>query len=74
MFLRNSGVSYDLAILDRHVLDYMVALSIQSELEPFKSNLAQYCRYEERLRSYANKIGFPVGLLGLGNLDCHARG
>jgi N-glycosylase/DNA lyase len=63
MFLRNSGVSYDLAILDRHVLNYMAALSIQNELKPFRSGLAQYCRYEVRLRSYANEIGFPVGLL-----------
>jgi N-glycosylase/DNA lyase len=63
MFLRNCGVSYDLAILDRHVLNYMAALSIQNELKPFRSGLAQYCRYEVRLRSYANEMGFPVGLL-----------
>jgi N-glycosylase/DNA lyase len=63
MFLRNSGVSYDLAILDRHVLDYMTSLSIQKELKPFRSNLVQYCRYEARLRLYANEMGFPVGLL-----------
>jgi N-glycosylase/DNA lyase len=63
MFLRNCGVSYDLAILDRHVLNYMVALSIHKELKQFNSGLAQYCKYEVRLRSYANEIGFPVGVL-----------
>lgn len=63
MFLRNAGVSYNLAILDRHVLNYMAALGIYSGASLSISGLAQYRRHEAVLRDHADDIGCPVGLL-----------
>lgn len=63
MFLRNAGVSYDLAILDRHVLNYMTALGIYNGTNLTISKLAQYHRSEAVLREHSNNLNCPVGLL-----------
>lgn len=63
MFLRNVGVSYELAILDRHVLNYMSKLGIYSGPNLFISGLAQYRRHETVLREHAHALNFPVGIL-----------
>jgi N-glycosylase/DNA lyase len=63
MFLRNTGISYDLAILDRHVLSYMSALGLYHGLAPRISQLAQYRRHEEALRSHAQTMGYQVGMM-----------
>jgi len=63
MFLRNCGVTYDLAILDRHVLNYMSAQGIYSGAQASISGLSQYGRHEERLRDHAREMDCPVGLL-----------
>lgn len=63
MFLRNAGVSYDLAILDRHVLNYMSKLGIYSGNKHFISGLAQYRRHEIVLREHAQELDCQVGLL-----------
>lgn len=63
MFLRNTGVTYDLAILDRHVLNYMTKLGMYSDDKYSISGLAQYLRYEETLIKHAEELDCPVGLL-----------
>lgn len=63
MFLRNVGLSYDLAILDRHVLSYMAALGIYSEPTFSIVGLTQYRKHEAVLRGYAQELDCPVGLL-----------
>lgn len=63
MFLRNTGVSYDLAILDRHVLNYMSKLGIYSGTNLFISGLAKYRQHEHVLREHAKKLDCQVGLL-----------
>ncbi|WP_312341279.1 8-oxoguanine DNA glycosylase [Stutzerimonas nitrititolerans] len=63
MFLRNCGVTYDLAILDRHVLNYMSTQGIYSGTHVSISGLNQYGRYEDRLRDHAREMDCPVGLL-----------
>ncbi|PKH25629.1 DNA lyase [Pseudomonas fluorescens] len=63
MFLRNCGVTYDLAILDRHVLNYMSAQGICSGKQVSIAGLNQYGRYEKRLRDHAQQMDCPVGLL-----------
>lgn len=63
MFLRNCGATYDLAILDRHVLDYMSALGIYSGSQSSISGLNQYGRYENKLRDHAEQMNCKVGLL-----------
>jgi N-glycosylase/DNA lyase len=63
MFLRNSGISYDLAVLDRHVLNYMSVIGLYQGAERAISKLSQYHTQEDKLISYANRLGFAVGLL-----------
>jgi len=62
MFLRNIGRSYDLAIIDRHVLRYMQATGLISDQVP-PSTLLQYEALEKRLTDQARIAGYPVGLL-----------
>lgn len=63
MFLRNAGMSYDLAILDRHVLNYMAALGIYNGTKLSIATLAQYHRSEAVLRDHSDTLDCPVGLL-----------
>jgi N-glycosylase/DNA lyase len=63
MFLRNAGVSYNLAILDRHVLNYMSVLGIYSGQSLSIACLPQYRRHEAVLRNHADDLDCPVGLL-----------
>lgn len=63
MFLRNIGISYDLAILDRHVLCYMEKIGIYSERYHYISELLKYRKYESILRKHADELECPLGLL-----------
>lgn len=63
MFLRNVGVSYDLAILDRHVLNYMSLLGIYSGANISIASLPQYRRIETALRDHADRLKCSVGIL-----------
>lgn len=63
MFLRNVGLTYSLAILDRHVLKYMSVLGISDHAQPFVSGMSTYLHLEQALREYAMRIGYEVGLL-----------
>ncbi|MBB6503763.1 N-glycosylase/DNA lyase [Sphingomonas endophytica] len=63
MFVRNVGLSYELAILDRHVLNYMTALDITPTPIPTTSSLPRYLKGETALRVHADDIGVSVGLL-----------
>lgn len=63
MFLRNVGVSYELAILDRHVLNYMTVLGIYSGKSLSISGLPQYRQYEIALIEHAKGLNCAVGML-----------
>ncbi len=63
MFLRNIGKSYDLAIIDTHVLRF---LDIRLELPANSArigNLKYYEQIEDSFAAYANTLGFSVGYL-----------
>jgi N-glycosylase/DNA lyase len=63
MFLRNCGVSYDLAVLDRHVLEFMTRMGLCSDTQSSISTMPAYYRRENTLRFYANNLGAAVGLI-----------
>jgi len=63
MFLRNSGFSYDLAILDRHVLNYMEITGLRAENSKPIATMREYRLGEESMRGHAHQLGFPVGIL-----------
>jgi N-glycosylase/DNA lyase len=61
MFLRNVGFTYQLAVLDRHVLNYMAALKIDTS--KVTGDLKWYYRCEHALQRHADAMGYPVGLM-----------
>ena len=63
MFLRNSGSTYDLAILDRHVLTYMSALQLTITNDRNALGLKRYLATEDILHGYAQHLGFNIGCL-----------
>lgn len=63
MFLRNIGISYDLAILDTHVLRFMNMQSVVCYEHMNIGNLPAYERTERIVKNYANSLGYPVGYL-----------
>lgn len=64
MFLRNTGMTYDLAVLDRHVVDYMDEVGLATAERPGAlSTLNGYSRRETALKSYAHSLGMAVGLM-----------
>lgn len=65
MFLRNTGLSLDLAILDRHVVRYMSALGLADGDRATLSRLEDYRLIEERLRAHISTTGSQVGLFDL---------
>jgi N-glycosylase/DNA lyase len=63
MFLRNCGVTYDLAVLDRHVIWYMSEVGLLRSSRRGTGSLSCYSLLEQDLRSHASEIGHAVGLL-----------
>jgi len=61
MFLRNIGRAYDLAILDRHIFDYMDLLNIEKEIDNKALTKSKYLSTEEKLKKYAGYLGYTVG-------------
>jgi N-glycosylase/DNA lyase len=59
MFLRNVGRSYDLAILDSHVMRFGCAIGVLSGQAP--TSLSRYEELERSFRHYANATGYSVG-------------
>lgn len=62
MFLRNIGASYDLAVLDRHLINYMMMMGLTADPKPTR-RMADYRRDEIVLRDHAAGFGLPVGFL-----------
>ena len=63
MFLRNICLSYDLAIIDRHVIDYMTVLGYYSKNVGSISHLTNYQKQEKILVRHALEMDVKVGLL-----------
>ncbi len=62
LFLRNIGYDTDLAVLDAHVLRYMVRMKMVPAQSAKVHALARYERIEEVFRAHAVSLGFPAGL------------
>lgn len=63
MFLRNVGKSYDLAILDTHVLRFMDMQEALPTTPVRLGTLAGYETVESSVVDYADSFGFPAGYL-----------
>ncbi len=60
MYLRNVANSFDLAVIDSHVLRYMNMLNLVKKL-PSTISKSQYLLKETKLTKYIKKFGYPVG-------------
>ena len=60
MFLRNVSSSFDLAVIDAHVLKYMTTSNL-IEASPSSISKNWYLTQEELLKRYASHFGYPVG-------------
>lgn len=60
MYLRNTSKSYELAVIDTHVLKYMNIIDLIKKVPSSISN-AGYLSKENMLTKYAKKFGYPVG-------------
>lgn len=63
MFLRNIGKSYDLAILDIHVLRFIDLLDLFPMEDARINTVKGYERTERIVIDYADSLGYPVGYL-----------
>ena len=63
MFLRNTGMSYDLAVLDTHVLRFMNGKDFISLNAKHISTVRAYEQAEKIVLNYADNIGYPVGYI-----------
>lgn len=63
MFLRNIGMSYDIAILDVHVLAFFQRLGLLPENGVGLSTLKRYEQTEVIASQYAAECGHPVGFI-----------
>jgi N-glycosylase/DNA lyase len=63
-FLRNIGLGEELAILDRHILKNLVALSVIDEI-PRSLSRSRYLSIEKKMRKFSQSIGIPMGQLDL---------
>lgn len=62
LFLRNIGFTQRLAILDSHVLDYMVMTNLVDD-RPSITSLKSYKAIEEKLFDYATTLNFQLATL-----------
>lgn len=63
MFLRNIYHSFDLAIIDRHVVDYMKIMDIYDANNGSMSTLRNYKKHEAVMSAHASGMGVKLGLL-----------
>jgi N-glycosylase/DNA lyase len=62
MFLRNTGRTYELAILDRHVLSYMILIGVLNSGQQSVGTLPLYRARERVLQEHVAQRGFRLGL------------
>lgn len=63
LFLRNIGFSENLAILDTHVIKYMLASGLATQSNRLCSTLLAYEKLEDLLRHYARSLGWSLSCL-----------
>jgi N-glycosylase/DNA lyase len=63
-FLRNVGY-FDLAIIDRHVINFLRKIGAVGEIKNSHLTKKQYIIFENILRSIASNLNIPPGLLDL---------
>jgi N-glycosylase/DNA lyase len=63
-FLRNIGLGFDLAILDRHIMKNLVKYAVIDEIPECISKKC-YLSLEERMKKFSKKVNIPIADLDL---------
>ncbi len=63
-FLRNVGIGFDLAILDRHILKNLVRYGVIDEV-PKSLTTKKYMEIEEKMKQFSESVGIPLAELDL---------
>jgi len=63
LFLRNIKFSNNIAVLDSHVLNYMLLMGIDSNEVRKSLSQKQYILYEKKILTYANNLNQPMSRL-----------
>lgn len=63
-FLRNVGVGFDLAILDRHILGNLLRYGVIKEV-PKSMTRKRYMEIEKKMRKFSKEVGIDMGSLDL---------
>ena len=63
-FLRNVGVGFDLAILDRHILRNLYRQGVIKEI-PQSMTKKQYLEIEKKMKKFSKDVGIEMGSLDL---------
>jgi N-glycosylase/DNA lyase len=63
MFLRNCGVTFELAVLDSHVLRFLSLQALVDDVTLSIGSISGYEVTEQVAISYAASIGYPVGFV-----------
>jgi N-glycosylase/DNA lyase len=63
MFLRNVSRSYNLAVLDVHVLRFLEIQQITKNVKKSIGRISGYEQVETIMRTYSESIGYPVGYM-----------
>jgi len=66
LFLRNIGYAADLAVLDRHVLQYMKLMELTASGESGIQSVKKYEELENTFRTHAHEMGFSVADFDIG--------
>lgn len=64
-FLRNIGVGFDLAILDRHILKNLWEYGVMKEVPKHQPTGKKYLTIEKKMRKFSKGIGIEMGALDL---------
>lgn len=66
LFLRNIGYAADLAVLDRHILQYMNLMELTASGGSGIQSLKKYEELENTFRAHAHEMGFSVADFDIG--------
>jgi N-glycosylase/DNA lyase len=64
-FLRNIGIGFDLAILDRHIMKNLWEYGVIKEVPKHQPTGKKYLTIEKKMRKFSKEIGIEMGALDL---------
>lgn len=64
-FLRNIGIGFDLAILDRHIMKNLWEYGVIKEVPKYQPTGKKYLTIEKKMKKFSKDVGIKMGALDL---------